>query len=317
MQTSTIEKILQDLVIKPIGIQGVALVSPEGQPLIVPIGLDEHSTSIISGTLLYVAQNTQNEFNWHNIEMISVRGQEGHIILAYCSQEIYLLITAGKVITGLLEGEIGRTVKKLQTVIQASESPLLQSEISPKLLAQSLSPDHDLLEELGEEIHQEKDNEILYRGEVEAFEKVHPQKLAQMAQDLINSYPDFVAAVQDFDKNPEISDQNMLKLGQYVGRGLVDQGKIKQVPIKNIPIGINKLILSAINPFMIADAQGNELRVFANPFCMHKTSNEPSCYFLRGMMQGLLQSVRNLPEFTVEETSCKATGADSCIFTIF
>lgn len=138
MKTPTIENILQDLATKPIGIQGVALVSQEGQPITVPIGMDEHSASIISGTMLYLAQSTQNEFNWQDIERISIRGQEGHIILAYCSQEICLLIKAGKVLTGLLEGEIGRAVKKLQTALQSLESTPLRSEIFPQFLEKSM-----------------------------------------------------------------------------------------------------------------------------------------------------------------------------------
>ncbi|VEP16179.1 hypothetical protein H1P_4150005 [Hyella patelloides LEGE 07179] len=32
------------------------------------------------------------------------------------------------------------------------------------------------------------------------------------------------------------------------------------------------------------------------------------------MIQGLLQSVGNLPELNVDEKSCKATGADYCAF---
>ncbi len=316
MNTPTIEEIIQDLAMKAIGIQGISLVSQEGKPITVPIGLDEDSTSIISGTMLYAAHTSFSEFNWQDIEMISVRGKEGHVILAYCNPEIYLLVKAGKVLTGLLEAEISRTVKKIQTALQSTESLLLPSGISPKILDESLSVHHDYPEELGEEIYRETDNQMRYPGKASAFQKVPQQKLIQMAQNLINSYPDLVAAVRDIDNNPEISTQNMLKLGQYVGQGLVAQEKIKQVSIQNMPSSIKKLVLPAISPFVIADVQGNELKVHANPFCMHKTSDQPSCYFLRGMIQGLLQSVPNLPEFTVDETSCKATGADSCTFKI-
>ncbi len=164
MKTPTIDNILQDLALKPIGIQGVALVSQEGQPISVPIGLDEHSTSIISGTMLYLAQSTQNEFNWQDIEMISIRGKKGHIILAYCSQEICLLIKAGKVLTGLLEGEISRTVKKLQTALQSLDTTPLQSEILPQLFDNSVPSEPEVLGDLRQEIHLETDNEFRYRG---------------------------------------------------------------------------------------------------------------------------------------------------------
>lgn len=125
MNIPSIEKILQDLAVKPIGIQGVALVSQEAQSLIVSIGIDEPSTSIVSGMMLYLAKTVENEFNWREIEMISIRSEESHIILAYCSPEVYLLIKVGKVLTGLIEGEVGRTVKKIQTALKASESSSL------------------------------------------------------------------------------------------------------------------------------------------------------------------------------------------------
>ena len=318
MNTSTVDKILQDLILKPIGIQGVSLVSKEGQLLSDPIGIDEDSTSIMSGVMLYVAQTTQDEFNWQDIEMISLRSKEGHIVLASCSPEIYLLIKAGKVLTGLLEGEISRAVKKLQAALQAPKSPLLPLGISPKLLDKTVSIDYDYdyLEKLGGESHIETNSEVRYRDKIASFQEISKPRLMEMAQDLIDSYPDFVAAVQDMDRKPEITDQNMLQLGQYVGQGLVAQGKIKQVSVNDIPAGIKKLVLPVISPFMIADAQDSELRVHANPFCLYKTSDQPSCYFLQGMIQGLLQSVKGLPQFTIDETSCKATGADSCTFTI-
>lgn len=164
MKTSTLEKILQDLVNKPIGIQAAALVSQEGQPISVPIGMDEHSTSIISGSMLYLAQSTQHEFNWQDVETVSIRGKEGHIILAYCRQEVYLFIKAGKVLTGLLEGEIGRTVKQLQAILNSLDSIPLQSELLPQFKEKSVYSEPEILEEFPQPINRDTNNEIRYRG---------------------------------------------------------------------------------------------------------------------------------------------------------
>ncbi len=303
MNPLTIETILQDLLIKPIDIQGLALVSQEGQPIINPIRMDEATISIVSGTMLYVAQTTQQEFNWQTIETISIRSQHGYLILAYCTPESYLLIKTGKVLSGLLEAEIGRTVKKLQTVLQSLETSLLELTQSPPLMDNTVYLDNQAVEEWGEIIEKEKDD---------ASETL----LFEMAEDLIDLYPDFVAAVRDMDNNPNINDQQKLKLGKYVGEGLVKQGKVKPVSVKNIVSGINKLVIPAISDFMIAESQKNELTVHANPFCLYKNSDAPSCYFLRGMIKGLLVSVSDLPEFRVEEISCKATGEDSCRFKV-
>lgn len=116
-----LEIILQEFAAKPIGIQGVVLVSLEGHPLTSPIGIDYNSALIMAGTMLYLAKSTQEEFNWQRVENISVRGQQGHVILAACSPEVFLLVKAGKAVTGLLEGEINRTVKKLKPLLKPPE----------------------------------------------------------------------------------------------------------------------------------------------------------------------------------------------------
>ena len=147
--------------------------------------------------------------------------------------------------------------------------------------------------------------------------EIDKTRLIEIAQNLISLYPDFVGVIQDLDRNPEISNRSMLKLGQYVGEGLITQGKLKQVSPKNISLAIKKIILPAIEPFAIADDRKNQVELYANPFCSNQEiSDEPKCYFLTGMIQGLLHSVKNLSEITVEETSCKASGGSSCIFTI-
>lgn len=142
-------------------------------------------------------------------------------------------------------------------------------------------------------------------------------KLVQIAQNLINLYPDFVEAIQEIDSNSELGDQSILKLGQYVGEGLITQGKIKQPSPKNISLAIKKIILPAIEPFAIASESNNQVELYANPFCNNQEiSDVPRCYFLTGMMQGLLNSVQKFADVTVKETSCKASGSQSCIFTI-
>jgi predicted regulator of Ras-like GTPase activity (Roadblock/LC7/MglB family) len=166
MSTLKIEKILQELTAKPIGIQGVALVSAEGQPIISPIGIDKNSTLIMAGSMLYLAKSTQDELHWPTIESISVRAQEGHVILANCNPDVFLLVKAGKALSGLLEGEINRTVEKLQVALQNLQETTLeiQPEVLPQLSAEVLPRIDDVLYELHRETPLTNDDEIRYRG---------------------------------------------------------------------------------------------------------------------------------------------------------
>jgi predicted regulator of Ras-like GTPase activity (Roadblock/LC7/MglB family) len=117
MNLDNLTTILTQLVAKP-GIQGTALVSGEGQAIIAPIGIDEDTTGILSGNMLNLLRNTQGELLWQDIETVSVRSQEGYLILKSCGIDLYLLIKSEKVPLGLLEGEVSRAVEKLRTEIE-------------------------------------------------------------------------------------------------------------------------------------------------------------------------------------------------------
>ena len=154
MNTDKIEDILKELASKPIGIQGVVLVSSEGEPIAAPIGIEENSALIIAGTMLYLAKTTHEEFKWREIENIAVRGKEGHLILTRCNHDAFLLVKAGKTLSGLLDGEINRTVKKLQAELNAEVLPELDAEVFPELNLEDSS---------------ETENEIRYRGRPTSF----------------------------------------------------------------------------------------------------------------------------------------------------
>ncbi|UJB70737.1 hypothetical protein HRE53_06690 [Acaryochloris sp. 'Moss Beach'] len=126
-----LEQILYELIAKPIGIQSAFLVTIEGQPITSPIGISENSALIIAGTMLYLARSTHEELQWQGIEKISVQAQEGYVILANCTSDIFLLVKAAKALTGLLDGEINRTIKRLQTALQLEHLDK-DTELSPE-----------------------------------------------------------------------------------------------------------------------------------------------------------------------------------------
>lgn len=139
-RTNYLEQILYDLIAKPIGIQGAFLVSLEGQPITSPIGISENSALIIAGTMLYLARSTNEELQWQGIEKISVQAQEGYVILANCTPDVFLLVKTAKALSGLLDGEINRTVKNLRTALQI-ESIDKDTELTPEVR-------HDLITQL-------------------------------------------------------------------------------------------------------------------------------------------------------------------------
>jgi predicted regulator of Ras-like GTPase activity (Roadblock/LC7/MglB family) len=115
-ESEKVKQILQDLMSHPLEIQDAALViiSPEGKLMAVTLGWDEKSALMLSAPLLALAQSPQDELNGARIEQIAAHSQAGEIILACLNRDVFLLVKAGKALTGLLEREINRTVKILQ-----------------------------------------------------------------------------------------------------------------------------------------------------------------------------------------------------------
>lgn len=126
--TSEIERVVRELMAKPISIEGIALVSPEGQPLMPSIGIEESSSQLLSGTMLYLANNTLEELAWDSVEQIAIRGRQGNLILTACTSEAYLLVKTGRVVSGLIEAEIRKTRAKLRILLG---NPLPPNESSP------------------------------------------------------------------------------------------------------------------------------------------------------------------------------------------
>ena len=111
-----INEIINELLSKPIGIQGAAIISVLCDLLIPPIGIEEHRAMLLSERLLYLREYTQKELHWEEIDHITIRAQEGHVIFTRFDSDYFLLVQAGKSLVGLLKGEINRTIKQLQSL---------------------------------------------------------------------------------------------------------------------------------------------------------------------------------------------------------
>jgi predicted regulator of Ras-like GTPase activity (Roadblock/LC7/MglB family) len=157
INTKNLEGILQDLISKPIGINGAVLVSTDGLAMTQPMGIDESCSGMLAGTMIYLAQNTQTALNWQEVELISIRASEGFIILSRCNEETYLLIHARKVPVALLESEISQTIAKLRSALNPTEDASLIFQAA--LNSQNYLPiDSNLEESLN------FSDEVTYRG---------------------------------------------------------------------------------------------------------------------------------------------------------
>jgi predicted regulator of Ras-like GTPase activity (Roadblock/LC7/MglB family) len=128
-----VDRILQEFASQSLEIEGAFLVSSQGQPITVAMGMEYNSALILAGTMLRLAQMVREEYTWQEIEQVSIRAQEGYVILFRCSEEIFLLVKTARVPWGFLDRDIHRTVRTLQTELQTTDIPRLTAEDSSQL----------------------------------------------------------------------------------------------------------------------------------------------------------------------------------------
>ena len=119
------------------------LVSPQGQPLTDCIGMEHNSALILAGTMVYLVNNTKEELSWSDLEQIAIRSTQGHLILTPCSDQAFLLVKTGKIITGLVVVE---TAEKLE-VLQADTKRItvLKSQIEERKLGDVSAMPHGIV----------------------------------------------------------------------------------------------------------------------------------------------------------------------------
>lgn len=111
MSISLTEELLKQFAEQFLDIQGIVLVSAEGQPLTTSIGLDENVTLIMAGTLLQVGNRITQECEWLNMEQVSLQAREGYLTIIPCTEDVFILIKTANTPNNIFE-------KELQQIIQ-------------------------------------------------------------------------------------------------------------------------------------------------------------------------------------------------------
>jgi predicted regulator of Ras-like GTPase activity (Roadblock/LC7/MglB family) len=122
MNKETIEALLIQFVSSLTEVQGVVMVSAQGQPLTDPIGISEASTAMMAGVMLHLAGCVSEQCQWHTVDGVTIQAQEGYLILMQCSRDLFLLIRASAVPSGYLQHQIQQRLLKLRLSLQALHS---------------------------------------------------------------------------------------------------------------------------------------------------------------------------------------------------
>lgn len=154
IDTDQIEQIFQEVIQEGLGIQGAVFISEEGRPLTNAIGIEHDKALMLAAKLLSLTTNFKTEMGWNSFDAIALHSSDGHLMLVPCLTDSFILIQAGQILTGLLEVEIKRMIRKIEAICQNNE---IFVPFSP--LWNDLESAEDL-----EGLLSKPEAEILYRG---------------------------------------------------------------------------------------------------------------------------------------------------------
>lgn len=129
---------------------------------------------------------------------------------------------------------------------------------------------------------------------------------------LSRSYPNLVGGVRDVQGRLSLDAAGWCALGEQVGSELVAQGTVKSVKTDSVAFALERLVLPAVKSFALAKVTGTQLSITVNPFAQGVSSPGVNCFFLAGLVSGLLKSA--IPTATATEATCRAAGDPACTF---
>jgi predicted regulator of Ras-like GTPase activity (Roadblock/LC7/MglB family) len=120
INTEKLGMILQNFATSTSGVQGAALVTPDGLPLgtSLPGAMDEERVSAMSASMLSLGERIGMELARGTVDRIFVEGDKGFGILTGCGEDAVLLVLASETAKqGLLMLEIKRVLTEIKSVL--------------------------------------------------------------------------------------------------------------------------------------------------------------------------------------------------------
>lgn len=120
IDTAKIQSALHSFVSGTNEIEGAALVTPDGLPLVtvLPTHMDEERVSAMSAALLSLGERIGSELMRGDISQIAIDGEDGYCMLSSCGEEAIFLVLATRMVKkGILNLEVRRVVGEVQLLL--------------------------------------------------------------------------------------------------------------------------------------------------------------------------------------------------------
>ncbi|NEQ51705.1 MAG: diacylglyceryl transferase [Leptolyngbya sp. SIO3F4] len=120
INTAKLQAALHSFVIGTSEIEGAALVTLDGLPLVtvLPNHMEEERVSAMSAALLSLSERISIELIRGDIKQVAIDGNNGYCLLTTCSEEVILLVLATRMVKkGILSLEVRRAVSDIQKLL--------------------------------------------------------------------------------------------------------------------------------------------------------------------------------------------------------
>lgn len=142
---------------------------------------------------------------------------------------------------------------------------------------------------------------------------------------VVRAYPKIVSLVQEFEQSlrPEEHEHGTTKLGVEVGRRIAARHPSLS-RVDSVPAALETVVVPQLRPLVESKVEGGDLEVVRSAFARHTAhlmylpfvQHSHRCYFLTGLIMGMLKAAPRLPRIRVDEIRCRQAGDSACFFRI-
>lgn len=148
-----------------------------------------------------------------------------------------------------------------------------------------------------------------------APQAIDPQRMEGFLSALAMDYPNVFGRVLAFEH--DLPDSHRESAARYAGTRLgawIYKRDYALGARLGLADSLKHIVLPATKALLHAELAGDVLRVRNSPLCNPRLHRGPSCHFLRGCFEGLLNEPGHLGRPRVTETQCRTMGAEVCTF---
>jgi predicted hydrocarbon binding protein len=141
--------------------------------------------------------------------------------------------------------------------------------------------------------------------------------LKTYGKQLVGKYPDIWQLIKKIDNELDliIKEQVLTKLGKGFGRWQC-KNNYTLGGLLSLDKTLQRMLWPSLNEFLSVNAKGNIIEVNDCPHCTNQSDSTPSCFFIKGYIEGFLTALEHLPTVSIVQLSSKAMGDKHCDFEV-